>query len=160
MILQSMIAVALALIAAAIAAAPVVLQKPFGAQTPTGMWLAHGARTWGTPLTIGLAVVTIALVLSAARGARGWARALLAVPVAAALAAAWFARQNPFEWWFNALGAPSFVAARQAAAFVEPGDLVLAVTADGESAAYPVRLIAYHHIVNDRVGRTPAVVTY
>jgi hypothetical protein len=159
MILTAIAVVVLAVVAAGIAAAPLLLQQPFGAQTPTGMWIAHTARTWGSPLTIALSVVTIALVLSASRHARWWARALFVVPVALVLASAWFARQNPFEWWFNGLPAPSFVTA-DGATFVEPGDVVLAVAADGESKAYPVRLIAYHHIVNDRIGKTPAVVTY
>jgi len=51
------------------------------------------------------------------------------------------------------------VAARDST-WVEPNDLVLAVSRDGDAAAYPIRLIAYHHIVNDRIGRTPSVVTY
>jgi hypothetical protein len=30
----------------------------------------------------------------------------------------------------------------------------------GESRAYPVRMMAYHHIVNDVVGGVPIVATY
>ena len=76
-----------------------------------------------------------------------------------AIAAAWFARQNPFEWMFNPLPRPQFVSAATAA-FVDSNDLVLAVSVDGDAAAYPIRQMAYHHLVNDRIGRTPAVVTY
>jgi hypothetical protein len=39
-------------------------------------------------------------------------------------------------------------------------DIVLAVKINGESAAYPVRLMAYHHLVEDVVGGTPIVATY
>ena len=46
------------------------------------------------------------------------------------------------------------------ASFVEPDDLVLAVRVGDDAAAYPIRQMAYHHLVNDRIGRTPAVVTY
>ena len=60
---------------------------------------------------------------------------------------------------FNPLPRPSFVAAG-AASFLEPGDLVLAVRVGDDAAAYPIRQMAYHHLVNDRIGRTPAVVTY
>ena len=60
---------------------------------------------------------------------------------------------------FNPLPQPQFVAAAQAT-FVDPNDLVLAVSVDGDAAAYPIRQMAYHHLVNDRIGRTPAVVTY
>jgi len=38
--------------------------------------------------------------------------------------------------------------------------LVLGVTSGAESAAYPVPIIAYHHIVNDRLADEPFVVTY
>ena len=152
-------AILLAVLAAAVAVAPVVLQQPFGAQTPTGMAIAHTMNQWSALLTVALAIGVIWLALSAARGARWWGKALLVMPVAVVLAAAWFARQNAFEWWFNRLSQPHFVAARDSS-FVEPNDLVLAVSRDGDAAAYPIRLIAYHHIVNDRIGRTPSVVTY
>ncbi len=38
--------------------------------------------------------------------------------------------------------------------------MVLAVTHSGDAAAYPVRLLAYHHLVHDRVGGKPIVATY
>lgn len=142
-----------------VAVAPVLLQQPFGAQTPAGMAYAHAARQWGPLLTVALAVVVVWMVLTAAATARWWGRVLLVVPVAVVLAAAWFARQNAFEWWFNRLAEPSFVSVRDAS-FVEAGDVMLTVSRDGDVAAYPIRQIAYHHIVNDRIGRTPAVVTY
>jgi Protein of unknown function (DUF3179) len=159
MILKAIAAVVLAVAAAAAVAAPVLLQNPYEAQSPAGLWIAHALRQWGVPITIALAVAVIGVALWIAPRARWWGKALLVAPVAIALAAAWFARENPFEWWFNPLAQPRFVPASEAS-FVEPADLVLAVAADGESAAYPIRLMAYHHIVNDRIGRTPAVVTY
>jgi len=149
----------LAVLAAGMAVAPVVLQQPFGAQTPTGMAVAHATKQWSPLLTVALAIGVVWLALSAARGARWLGKALLVVPVAVVLAASWFARQNAFEWWFNRLSQPRFVAARDSS-WLEPNDLVLAVSRDGDAAAYPIRLIAYHHIVNDRIGRTPSVVTY
>jgi len=149
----------LAVLAAGMAVAPVVLQQPFGAQTPTGMAVAHATKQWSPLLTVALAIGVVWLALSAARGARWLGKALLVVPVAVVFAASWFARQNAFEWWFNRLSQPRFVAARDSS-WLEPNDLVLAVSRDGDAAAYPIRLIAYHHIVNDRIGRTPSVVTY
>lgn len=77
----------------------------------------------------------------------------------ATLGATWFAHQNPFEWMFNPLAAPRYAAVADAT-FVDDGDLVLAVAVDDDSAAYPIRQLAYHHLINDRIGRTPAVVTY
>ena len=43
---------------------------------------------------------------------------------------------------------------------VQPDDLVIGVTAGGESAAYPVPIAAYHHLVNDRLADEPFVVSY
>ena len=159
MLRRTIPAVALALAAVAIATAPVLLQQPFGSQTARGLWLAHSARVWGSPLTIALAIAVIWLTLVAGRDARWWGRVLLVLPVVLVAGAAWFARQNAFEWWFNRLAAPRFVTVGEAS-FVEPNDLVLAIGRDGDAAAFPIRLIAYHHIVNDRIGKMPAVVTY
>ena len=44
--------------------------------------------------------------------------------------------------------------------WVEDGDMVLAVEKNGEAAAYPVRQVAYHHVVQDVVGGVPIVATY
>ena len=39
-------------------------------------------------------------------------------------------------------------------------DMVIAVTLGGESRAYPIREMGYHHVVNDRLHQLPIVVTY
>ena len=36
----------------------------------------------------------------------------------------------------------------------------MAVEAEGDAVAYPVRQMAYHHLVNDDVGTLPVVSTY
>jgi hypothetical protein len=38
--------------------------------------------------------------------------------------------------------------------------MVLAVKVGAERRAYPVAIMAYHHILNDSLGGTPLVVTY
>jgi hypothetical protein len=76
-----------------------------------------------------------------------------------ALAAAWLSRQDYFEWMFRPLPDVRFVRA-PAASFVAPADIVLAVAAGGEAAAYPVRQLAYHHLVEDAIGGVPIVATY
>ena len=44
--------------------------------------------------------------------------------------------------------------------FVSGADMVVAVEAEGDAVAYPVRQMAYHHLVNDDVGTLPVVSTY
>jgi hypothetical protein len=46
------------------------------------------------------------------------------------------------------------------AGFVADTDIVMAVDNNGEATAYPVRQMAYHHVVQDVVGGTPIVATY
>jgi len=38
--------------------------------------------------------------------------------------------------------------------------MVIGVTLGGESRAYPVRYLAYHHMLNDRLGPTALLPTY
>jgi hypothetical protein len=153
------LAVVLAALAAALVVVPLAIDQPFGAQTTGTMSLAYMLRRWSPLVVPVLAVVTLALAVAYGRRARWWVKLAWTVPLIVATAAAWLAWQNPFEWMFNPLQRPGFAFARQAS-FVERGDLVLAVTLDGDAAAYPIRQLAYHHVVNDRIGRTPAVVTY
>ena len=165
-------AVLIPIVLVALAALPLLIDQPFGAQTPRIMAAAFMMRRWspivsavGVLLLVAIAAISLARhnregPPAARRRPRRWLAAIgFAAAIAIAVAAAWFARQNPFEWMFNPLPRPAFVAASQAA-FVEPNDLVLSVSVDGDSAAYPIRQMAYHHLVNDRIGRTPAVVTY
>ncbi len=139
---------------------PLALDQPFGTQTARTLEAIYAMRRWSPIVTVlGLAALAVLAAISLRRR-RTWLSLLgFAGVLTLAIAAAWFARQNPFEWMFNPLPRPQFVAAAQAS-FVDPNDLVLAVSADGDAAAYPIRQMAYHHLVNDRIGRTPAVVTY
>lgn len=54
---------------------------------------------------------------------------------------------------------PALIAA-EAATFLEPTDDVLGLLLDGEARAYPVRMLSYHHVVNDVVREVPIAVTY
>ena len=44
--------------------------------------------------------------------------------------------------------------------FLDPNEPVLAVEVGGLAKAYPIRIMMWHEIVNDRFGQTPIVVTY
>ena len=81
---------------------------------------------------------------------------LLLIPV---FAATWMARQNHFEWMFNPLPNPAYAKVSEAN-FVADTDMVMAVETNGESVAYPVRQMAYHHVVQDVVGGKPITATY
>jgi hypothetical protein len=145
---------------AAIVIAPLWLDQPFRTQTSRMLAGVYHLRRWSPVLAlVGAAVVTMLAVVGWREVRRPLARVAIVAAWAVAVGAAWVARQNPFEWKFNPLPRPGFVAARDAG-FVEPNDLVLAVTIEGESVAYPIRQLAYHHVVNDVVGGVPLAATY
>lgn len=58
-----------------------------------------------------------------------------------------------------AIDRPKFVSARDAA-FLTPGDRVLGLVRHGVAKAYPVRIMNWHEIVNDRFGSEKIVVTF
>ena len=59
----------------------------------------------------------------------------------------------------QAAGQSSFSGAAQNH-FIGDHDMVMALAIDGDAVAYPVRQIAYHHVVQDTVGGVPLVATY
>lgn len=65
---------------------------------------------------------------------------------------------NSFEIMFHPYPAPAFADASTAQ--VEASDKVLAVRIGALARAYPIRIMGYHHIVNDMVGSVPIAVTY
>jgi len=58
-----------------------------------------------------------------------------------------------------ALDNPRFIAGK-AAAFLRPDDRVLALRINGIARAYPIKILNYHEIVNDRIGNQDIAVTY
>ena len=139
---------------------PAWLIQPFRPQTESSLAVSYALRRWSpiaTLLCLALAVLLCAWLWRGAR--RVWRKGVLVIAFALVCAATWFARQNHFEWMFHPVADPAY--ARAAAAdFVNDADMVLAVKLNGEATAYPVRLMAYHHLVADTVGGTPLVATY
>ena len=60
---------------------------------------------------------------------------------------------------FVPLDEPSFLAAHEAG-YLGDEELVLGVEWAGEVRAYPVRMLRFHHIVNDTVDGKPLLVAY
>ena len=146
--------------AIAVVAIPVLLIRPFAPQTPTTLAVAFFLRRWSPLFTLlaGAVVIGLAWRIWRTTPAR-WPRLLAAIPLALTVAMAWMARQNHFEWMFAPLPDRGFVRAADAG-FVRPDDMVLAVRLGGDPVAYPVRQLAFHHLVEDAVGRVPIVATY
>jgi len=139
---------------------PVWLIHPFRRQTPSGIDISFILRRWSPFVTVISAAGMMAAGFWLWRGTRRWwAKSVLVAFVLFALAPAWAARQNHFEWMFNPLPNAGYVSATQAN-FIADNDMVLGVEINGEAVAYPVRQMAYHHVVHDSVGGKPIVATY
>ncbi len=79
--------------------------------------------------------------------------------LAVTLSCAVLSQMNLLEWVFPAArGAET----ASIAAFhdIRDSDMVIGVSIDGRSRAYPVRYLAFHHMLNDRLGSTALLPTY
>lgn len=160
-VVAAWIALAIALaVSLALVLTPVFVIMPFKAQTPDGVRLSYHLRAFSPTLTLVLLAAGAGVLMWLWRRTRPrWLKAVAAVLVGILAGSAWLARQNHFEWMFHPLHEVAFTDARGAHGVAED-DLVLGVAAGEEASAYPVRALAYHHVVNDTVGERAVVVTY
>jgi hypothetical protein len=142
----------------AFAAYPMLVIQPFREQKPAALeralWVLLHDRA---PSLIAACFVTAFALLLWRRA--GWVAKVLLVPaVGLAILAATSTWINPFEHMFHPVGEPTYLAADRAT--IDANDMVIAVTLGGESRAYPIREMGYHHVVNDRLHGLPIAVTY
>jgi hypothetical protein len=139
---------------------PIYVIRPFREQKTAPLRHALWVILHYRPILLVVFVLLTAAALLAWQRARWVSRLLLLAPAMGfallAAAASWV---NPYEQlMFHGLGEPRYVTIQQAG--IDAKDMVIAVTLDGESRAYPIRELAYHHVVNDRLHQLPIVVTY
>ena len=144
--------------AGAFAAYPMYVIYPFREQTPAALQRSLWVLLHSKPILLGIAVLITVVAVMLWRKAKLGSKLLLASATVIAILAAVISWINPYEHMFHPLGAPSYVTANQAS--VDPNDMVIAVTIGGESRAYPIREMGYHHVVNDRLHQLPIAVTY
>ena len=66
---------------------------------------------------------------------------------------------GPAKDGIPAIDQPNFVSAK-AAEFLQPADRVLGLNLHNTTKAYPIKILNWHEIVNDRFASQPVVVTY
>lgn len=150
----------IALLILAVTAIPVWKIQPFAPQTDNALQISYLLKSWSPILTVAALLASIWLIVYIWRNSKRWyGKPFLIVPLAVCLICAWFARQNHFEWMFNPLAQADFAKTSETD-FVSDDDMVLAVKINDEAVAYPVRQMAYHHVVADVVGGKPITATY
>jgi hypothetical protein len=160
--MRRMIWLSLSLIVAAtvaIVAIPVFVIMPFKAQTAAGVEWSYWLRRSSPVATVVATLLFLALCVKLWRGARWPGRLAMPALIAPLIAVTWFAQQNHFEWMFHPLPNADYARAAEAG-FVPNTDMVMTVNINGEAVAYPVRQMAYHHVINDVVGGKPITATY
>ena len=137
---------------------PAFIIRPFTHQTSAGLALAMAVRQrapWGT-LAAALVCLVFALILWGA--ANKWRKVVLALVMVLVAFSAVMARLNYFEWMFHPVDSPQFESA--SASKLDKSEMILAIRYGPDARAYPIREMAYHHILNDDVAGVPVAVTY
>jgi hypothetical protein len=147
------------LAALALSLYPIYIIRPFIEQKPGPLSRALWVQLHDRAILIAIFALITSLALFIWRRA-GWvAKALLAPAITVSLLAAVVSFVNPYEqMMFHPYGQPRYVAIKQAG--IDAKDMVIVVSLGGESRAYPIREMGYHHVVNDRLHQLPIVVTY
>jgi hypothetical protein len=148
-----------ALVSLACFAFPMYVIRPFRHQGASELSAALVVKQVGPWLSIVCFAVALLLVVWNWGRMRGWLpRSAMILALVLAAGGAYLARLNVYELMFHPLGPPQFQAARDA--HIDKDDMVIAVRVNGVARAYPIREMAYHHVVNDTVGGEPIVSTY
>jgi len=137
---------------------PAFIIRPFRYQSPRALSLALMVRQRAPLGTLVAALICLLLVLALWRIARTWQRIVLMVAMLLVAFSAVMARINYFEWMFHPVDSPQFEAETQSK--LDSAEMIMAVRFGNDARAYPIREMAYHHIVNDMVGTEPVAVTY
>jgi len=147
------------LVAVVFVATPIWIIMPFKAQTQNGMAWSYAFKSWSPLVTILCSLLALALVVSMWRASRWWTKSFFVLAMIFTFAVTWMARQNHFEWMFHPITKAGFAKATEAS-FVDNKDMVMAIEINSEAVAYPIREMAYHHVVQSVIGGKPITATY
>ena len=137
---------------------PAFIIRPFAYQNPKALFWAMAIRQRAPIISLLCAGVTLLIVSSLWPSSGRWKKFLLSVPVVMVLFSAVMSRLNYFEWMFHPVDSAKFDS--ESSSKLDAKEMILAVRYDNDARAYPIREMAYHHILNDVVGGVPIAVTY
>jgi hypothetical protein len=138
---------------------PVYVIQPFRPQGPRELQVALAViRFRAIPVLLCAAGAIFAAVGFWRLRGQLWLRLVAGLGALLVLASAALSRVNVYELMFHPMDRPRFAAAADTK--LDGDEKVIAVALGGAARAYPIRIISYHHIVNDVVGAVPIVATY
>ena len=104
------------------------------------------------------AVVCFPLIALLWQSTARWRKTLLVIPAILVVLSAVMSRLNYFEWMFHPVDSARFES--ESSSKLDAKEMILAVRYGSVARAYPIREMAYHHILNDVVAGVPIAVTY
>jgi hypothetical protein len=137
---------------------PAFIIRPFRHQTPWALALAMALRDRAPWATIAAAVICLVFALVLWNSATRTPKIILASAMVLVVFSAVMSRLNYFEWMFHPVDSPRFDSASTSK--LDKGEMILAVRYGTDARAYPIREMAYHHVLNDVVAGIPVAVTY
>ena len=137
---------------------PFFIIRPFRYQSPSALALAMAVRQRAPWATLAAGLLCLVFLLLLWQTSDRWRKILLTSVMLVVGCSAVMSRLNHFEWMFHPIDAPQFESA--SASKVDNGEMILAIRYGADARAYPIREMAYHHILNDVVASVPVAVTY
>jgi hypothetical protein len=137
---------------------PAFIIRPFTHQSATGLARAMALRQrapWGT---LAAALVCLVLAIALWGAVNRWRKIVLSLVLLLVVFSAVMSRLNYFEWMFHPVPSAQFESA--SASRLDKAEMILAVRFGSDARAYPIREMAYHHVLNDVVAGVPVAVTY
>jgi hypothetical protein len=138
---------------------PIYVIRPFRPQGTRELAIALNVLQYrGLATMLSSAVALIALICYWRSRPRLREKIFVAIAFVCICLCAALSRVNVYERMFHPVGTPAFESAHETK--LDGSEKILGVRVNGAARAYPVRSIAYHHVVNDTVGGLPLVATY
>jgi len=137
---------------------PAFIIRPFTHQSARGLLVAMAIRQRAPIISLVCAILCLLLVAAIWPRLTKWSRAGLSALMVVVTFSAGMSRMNYFEWMFHPVQAAQFEP--ESASKLDKGEMILTVRFGADARAYPIREMAYHHILNDVVGGVPVAVTY
>jgi hypothetical protein len=137
---------------------PAFIIRPFRYQATRALMLAMNVAQHAPLWTLIATVAALAFAVLLWDGAQWAGRTAIVFGLVLVVASATMSRIDYFEWMFHPIPAAGFTAADQSK--LAPSEMVMAVHFGNEQRAYPIREMAYHHVLNDTLAGTPIVITY
>jgi hypothetical protein len=138
---------------------PLYVIRPFRHQGARELALALWVKQIGPVTAIVCALLAIVMLWLVWSNSRKWLPRATAVLLALlAIGGAFLARVNVYELMFHPIDSPRFDHADKVK--VDADDMVIAVNVKEVRRAYPIREMAYHHVINDTLAGEPIAATY